>query len=59
MDDKVVTLSNYRGRARNDLRTLIDMRKFIAKIEDQELREYFEEVWCKGAKIASELFHPS
>jgi hypothetical protein len=59
MDEKVVALSKYQGRGRNDLRTLINMRNEIAKIEDQELREFFEEVWCKGAKIASSIFHPS
>jgi hypothetical protein len=59
MDDNVVTLNSYRGKGRNDLRTLIDMRKKIAEIEDRELREFFEEAWCSGAKIASALFHPS
>lgn len=59
MDDKVVTLSSYRGEGRSDLKTLISMRKEISKIKDQELREFFEEAWCKGAKIASAIFHPS
>lgn len=59
MDDKVVTLNSYRGRERNDLRTLIAIKKQIAAIEDSELREFLEEAWCKGAKIASALFHPS
>lgn len=58
-DNKIVALGSYRGRSKGDLRTLINMHKEIAKIDNLELREYFENMWNEGAKIASSIFHPS
>lgn len=58
-DEKIVALGDYRGRGKGDLRALINMHKEIAKINNLELREYFENMWSEGAKIASSIFHPS
>lgn len=56
-DKVVVSLSEYRGRGQDDLKTLINVHNEIAKFENQVLREFFERAWHEGAtKIASSIF---
>jgi len=58
MDDNVVALSNYRAKGKSDLGTLISLHNEISKIENPQLREFFENAWHEGAKIAS-LIYPT
>jgi hypothetical protein len=56
MDENIVNLSDYRGKGGGDLRSVMVLYAEIAKIENIELREFFQDAWREGAKIASLLY---
>jgi len=45
MDEKVVTLNDFRERKGTDVGTLIKIHKEISVLRDQAIREKFENLW--------------
>jgi hypothetical protein len=57
VDKVVVSLSEYRGRSGDDLKTLLNVHDEITKFKNPALKEFFERAWHEGATtIASSIF---